>query len=204
MTKFTYQGQTLTTETLEAASSDDLVTLYNKIADDLNGRHVNRFSDKRAAVKRVTGMLVQVAALAETEAQIEAPKAKPAKAAKEKKVKAKKDPKRATGPNGENIFRLPPSPVADQREPKGKRGIVWKMYSRARGATLEDALEASGWKTHKNRATGEPNGQECIYQATRLISVANGYGIVTDVKGRVHAVTTAAEYQAILAEHKRD
>lgn len=198
MTKFTYQGQSFTTEILEAASNDDLVILYNKIAADLNARAVNRFSDKKAAVKRVTGMLVQFAALQESEAQ--AGKTKRVK--KEKKAKAA--PKRAAGPNGENIFRLPPSPVADQKEPKGKRGIVWKLYSRASGATLEDALEASGWKSHKNRATGLANGHECIYQATRLISVANGYGIVTDVKGRVHAVTTQDEYRAILAEHKRD
>lgn len=106
-------------------SGPQLVAVYNAVAESLNKKSVNRFADRRTAVKRTAAII--------EEARAAAPKAKaPAP------VKAKAEKARA--PRGTNLVAPGHAPIPCREG--SKQAILLDMLSRPNGATMAELIDA--------------------------------------------------------------
>jgi Protein of unknown function (DUF3489) len=111
------------------------VEIWNSIAGN---RQVSKFADRKKAVARIWAAIQPIAERA-LASQPEEPK--PAKAAKRAKpAKRAKAAKKAAGKK-----------AGDKGERHNKKAEVIAMMKRAKGATLAQIMEATGWQKHTIR-----------------------------------------------------
>lgn len=102
MTTFiTIKGTQLSQDMLNQKTTSELATVYNATMAEIDpsARKVERFATKEAAVRRVWGAFLQLAALEEEAAKVaeKAPKAKTPKQPKEAKPEVEKETRASSG-----------------------------------------------------------------------------------------------------------
>ena len=111
------------------------VEIWNSISGN---RQVSKFADRKKAVARIWAAIQPIAERAVASEPKEPKPAKPAKGAKPaKRVKAAK---KAAGKK-----------AGDKGERSNKKAEVIAMMKRAKGATLAQIVEATGWQKHTIR-----------------------------------------------------
>jgi hypothetical protein len=120
---------------LARVSADWPLSRFVEIWNSISGnKQVSKFADRKKAVARIWAAIQPIAERA-VASQTEEPKAakgaKPAKRAKAAKKAGKK--------------------TGDQGERRNKKAEVIAMMKRARGATLAQVMEATGWQKHTIR-----------------------------------------------------
>jgi hypothetical protein len=143
----------------------DLLTTYNLVASNLGKGRVNRFADRKTAVRRLWAILQEYAA---QDAQEEAPAPQPepvaAPATEQPKVTRKKRGMRFVFPAESDIKEV---------RPGSARAIALACMQREGGATFEEIMEATGWNEKK------------AYEGIRLVHYYVGYGMKQDAEGRI-------------------
>jgi hypothetical protein len=118
------------------------VDIWNSIAGN---KEVTKFATRNKAVARIWAAIQPIAERA-VESQPEAPKAKkPAKGAKPAK-KAKATKKAKTAKKAASAKK-----DADKGERSNKKAEVIAMMKRAKGVTLAEIMETTGWQKHTVR-----------------------------------------------------
>jgi hypothetical protein len=111
------------------------VEIWNSISGN---RQVSKFADRKKAVARIWAAIQPIAERAVASQPQEPKPAKPAKGAKP--AKKAKGAKKATGKK-----------TGDKGERRNKKAEVIAMMKRAKGATLAQIAEATGWQKHTIR-----------------------------------------------------
>lgn len=169
---FKYNETTFTEERLNGMNSMALVALYNAIARQLGGEHdkpVNRFSDKKTAVDRITkvGKLLEV---------------------RDQPTPRERSPERSRGtprqeqPRGarkgrEMRFVFPVKGEIKGHRADTHRATLIKLLSQDEGATFVECQEATGWD------------KKTTYEGIRLLHYYVGYGMRQDDAGRIYLRT---------------
>src|SRR5947207_2503298 len=112
------------------------VEIWNSISGN---RQVSKFADRKKAVARIWAVIQPIAERAVASQPQEPKPAKPAKGAKPAK-KAKAARKASAGKK-----------TGDKGERSNKKAEVIAMMKRAKGATLAQIVEATGWQKHTIR-----------------------------------------------------
>ena len=120
-------------------SADWPLSRFVEIWNSISGhKQVSKFADRKKAVARIWAAIQPIAARAERSKPEEPKPAKPAKGAKPaKKAKAAK---KAAGKK-----------TGDKGERRNKKAEVIAMMKRAKGATLAQIVETTGWQKHTIR-----------------------------------------------------
>ena len=124
---------------LGKVSADWPLSRFVEIWNSISGnRQVNKFADRKKAVARIWAAIQPIAERA-VASQPQEPK--PAKSAKATKPAKKAKPtKKAAGKK-----------TGDKDERSNKKAEVIAMMKRAKGATLAQIVEATGWQKHTIR-----------------------------------------------------
>ncbi len=125
--------------TLARVSADWPLSRFTEIWNSISGnRQVSKFADRKKAVARIWAAIQPIAERAVASQPQEPKPAKPAKGGKPaKKAKAAK---KAAGKK-----------TGDKGERRNKKAEVIAMMKRAKGATLAQIVEATGWRKHTIR-----------------------------------------------------
>src|SRR5260370_6315928 len=124
---------------LARVSADWPLSRFTEIWNSISGnRQVSKFADRKKAVARIWAAIQPIAERAVASQPQEPKPAKPAKGGKPaKKAKAAK---KAAGKK-----------TGDKGERRNKKAEVIAMMKRAKGATLAQIMEATGWQKHTVR-----------------------------------------------------
>jgi hypothetical protein len=132
-------------EALAKASADWPLSRFVEIWNSIPGNsEVKKFADRKKAVARIWSAIQPLGGSAPTSE----PEAKPEKSAKAAKPsKAAKPTKKVKGGKKTTPSKKP----ADKGERSNKKAEVIAMMKRAKGATLPEIMEATGWQKHTVR-----------------------------------------------------
>ena len=123
--------------TLAKISADWPMSRFVEIWNSIPGNsEVTKFQDRKKAVARIWKAIQPLA-----KAQPSEPEAKPKKTAKGAKAAKKAKP----------VKKVAKKPAGKATERSNKKAEVIAMMKRAKGATLAEIMEATGWQAHTVR-----------------------------------------------------
>lgn len=179
-------------------TGSELVEYHNQLIEQLGrGAKVNRFSDRKTALKRIERVQQELAAKPAAKIEFDEPQDKtptPHKPAKRvahriaRKASAEPKPAKteveAKPKKGKRTYRFVMKPRDEIKAPREttKRYTALQLLLRPEGTTFAEVLQETGWIE-----LGNPKGPRTCYEAIRLLNIQHGYGLDHRADDRIFA-----------------
>lgn len=171
---------------IDELTGSEQVELYNLVTSSLGGRRVNKFSDKKAARRRITDALIKFDSLDELPS-IEAEKAKPAPKAKKAKPAPvdKVRPSTTIGGTRGMRFVFPFHGHDNLRKIKSEDSLRGRVAAAMRKGVTFEGVVAIVHQFDQDRGSTPGHQERRAYEVIRLLHYYVGYGVRQDERGRV-------------------